>query len=815
MKKVSLLIAMIAFVCGNAFAQFSYDFTDCPAGAKIASTLGMPWSTWSEDPGSSEDGVFAEVDGNMAAYFTYGVDQILAFGDKTTGVYNIEFDVYIEEGKIGYFNLCHHFPNPANSQAVQVYLQCTNDGTTSSNTISDGHGTVHAGSNGSVDLPCRWNDWMHFKIHVDLDQDQAELWFDGELKHTWQWSLNSFGEEGYSDRTLGGVDFFPPVNASNSKFYVDNVVFTVEGGEEELIGDSFEEYPVGGKIAASAIAAGHDWWTTWNNTSGGSNDGTVSDAYASEGSNSGYFTSSSDQVLLMGNVETGAYDFSFDIYTAAGKDGYFNLLHTFPASGNGDWAMQAYFNAESDETNSNSWHSTGHGTVHAAGAKVADLACVEDEWMHVLVHIDCDNDQATLYFNEEEIYTWQWSLGSFGDPGTRVIAGANFFGPMASSQFYVDNIRFVKIGGESAPDIDITPASVSETLEPNDMVISEVVIANNGNSIGDWRGWLDFGEGGEGSQTAEVYLHNNSYGDGIGYSEAYTREMAMRLTPSSYAGSAMGMKLVSAKYYVNNSYASADNNYIFRVYSNGTTNQPEELLAEKTVNSSVLDTWITATFDETIYLTGKTYWITVQVEQAANEFPCSMDSGNYGEESDGNWISNNGSQFYHVYNGDSGITGNWMISANCQGQLVPGTWASIDKEHGSIFGGQSESITLTINSINMPVGSYNATLRISTNDADAAQVEIPVSLYVSPTSVDEASNGKVAVYPNPASSSITVKGEDLSYAAIYNVTGQLVNVVKLNNGENTVDLTMGAGVYFFSIYDHQGNSTVQRVVVTE
>ncbi len=156
-----------------------------------------------------------------------------------------------------------------------------------------------------------------------------------------------------------------------------------------------------------------------------------------------------------------------------------------------------------------------------------------------------------------------------------------------------------------------------------------------------------------------------------------------------------------------------------------------------------------------------------------------------------------------------------MISANCQGQLVPGTWASIDKEHGSIFGGQSESITLTINSINMPVGSYNATLRISTNDADAAQVEIPVSLYVSPTSVDEASNGKVAVYPNPASSSITVKGEDLSYAAIYNVTGQLVNVVKLNNGENTVDLTMGAGVYFFSIYDHQGNSTVQRVVVTE
>ena len=44
MKKVSLLIAMIAFVFGNAFAQFSYDFNDGTAGAKIAQTYGDPWT---------------------------------------------------------------------------------------------------------------------------------------------------------------------------------------------------------------------------------------------------------------------------------------------------------------------------------------------------------------------------------------------------------------------------------------------------------------------------------------------------------------------------------------------------------------------------------------------------------------------------------------------------------------------------------------------------------------------------------------------------------------------------------------------------
>ena len=53
MKKVSLLIAMIAFVCGNAFAQLSFDFNDGVAGAKIAQTDGMPWTTWTDNPGSS------------------------------------------------------------------------------------------------------------------------------------------------------------------------------------------------------------------------------------------------------------------------------------------------------------------------------------------------------------------------------------------------------------------------------------------------------------------------------------------------------------------------------------------------------------------------------------------------------------------------------------------------------------------------------------------------------------------------------------------------------------------------------------------
>ncbi len=810
MKKVSLLIAMIAFVCGNAFAQFSYDFTGCTAGAKVAQTLGMPWTTWSNTPGSSEDGVFGEIGGSMAAYFTYGVDQVAVLGERETGVYDVEFDVYVEEGYIGYFNLMHHYPCN-NDQAIQVYLQATNEGSTT--TVNPGHGTVHAGSIGTCDIPCYSNDWMHFKVHVDCDNDQAQFYFNDQLMCEWQWSFDSFGES-VIDRVLGGIDFFPPGNASNSRFYVDNVVFTALNGSETLVEDSFEEYTVGNKIAVESAAAGHDWWTTWSFNPGSSEDGVVSDAHASIGDKCGYISGSNDQVVLLGNYETGVYDFEFDMFTETGMDGYFNMLHAATGDSNtSKWAMQVYINAEADEKNNTQWHSTGHGTVFAGGGAVADVPCVENEWMHFRVHVDCDNDLATLFYNETEIYTWQWSLDSFGELETRNIDAANFFAAVSTStsKFYLDNVKFTRIGGESAPELSITPEAIIETLGEDDMTTTTVTIENSGNSIGDWAGWLDFGQGAEGTQTAELSYHDGQVASGIGSDDAYSREMGVCFPANDYAGSSMGMKITSAEYYIYDTYKSTDDNYIFRIYGQGLHGQPGELLAEKTVNTSAMGQWITATFDEPVYMTGQTMWVTVELQQGAGEYPLSMDGGIYGEEQNGNWLATNGNSFNHCYSAGS-FEGAWLISVNCQGTLVPATWVSMDKNEGSIFGGNSEDITLTLNSIGLSEPEYNANLVIETNDAELPHVEIPVIMIVDLDAVAENTNSN-NIYPNPSNGSVTVEAQGT--LAIYNVAGQLVRIVNLDSEINTIDMNVENGVYFFSIYDNNGNNTVSRVVVAK
>ena len=212
-------------------------------------------------------------------------------------------------------------------------------------------------------------------------------------------------------------------------------------------------------------------------------------------------------------------------------------------------------------------------------------------------------------------------------------------------------------------------------------------------------------------------------------------------------------------------------------------------------------------------------WATVSLEQNGGEYPLSMDGGEYGEEQDGNWLSTSGNSFSHCYAAPSGTSdgfaGAWLITVNCEGELIPATWATMDKTEGSIMGGQSETITLSINSIGLAMGTdYTANLVINTNDENVAHVEIPVNLAIS-DGVEETVAQLASIYPNPATSVVTLQGENLNSLAIYNVAGQLLRVVKLDNMVNTIDMNVEAGVYFFSVYDNNGRNSVQRVVITK
>ena len=803
MKKVALLIAMIAFVMGNAFAQsFAYDFNDGVAGAKIAQTYGQPWTTWSNAPGGAEDGVFAEIDGTMAAYFTYGNDQVFNLNDLTSGAYNLSFDMYIPDGKDAYNNILHIFNGSGSQWCTEVNYKTTNNGTS----IQAGGVTT------TFEVP--YEAWFNVKYFIDLDSDMAKFYIDGQEITSWTFSLQADGTAGV--RQLAAMDFYPPTNNTKSKYYIDNLLVEPVIQEEVLVYDPFEEYTVGNKIALECAAAGHDWWTTWTNAPGGSEDGVVAD-YNGRGK-CGHFTYGNDQVMLLGDEENGVYDMSFDILVPNDKNGYFNILHHFAGS-NSKWALECYLHAT--KNGNNTVHTPGACLLNVAGQTLDGPTLVYDEWMNFRLHVDTDTDVAQLYYTapggtETLVYEWQWSLDTSGTYYGRKMAALDFFPPQnaSHSEYYLDNFNFKKIGGASAPHVNVDNQAIETQLNPNEMDMLSLTIENTGNSIADWYSYVEFGQGEDGNETAELKLHNGNDGNQIGSSSAFLREMGVSFRSSAYAGSAMGMQITSAKYYINSSYNSADGHYTFRIYGQGLSGQPGQMLAEKTVNNSGSGIWIEAVFDEPIYMTGQTYWATVELSQTAGEYPMSMDDGIYGENQDGNWLSTDGGPFSHCYSAGE-FEGAWLITLNCRGTLVPATWVSLSKDEGAILGGQSEDLILTFNTINLPQGEYSADLMLFTNDEELPVVAIPLKLTCGGVDVAEIEGKGIMVYPNPASSNINIKGENLSAVAIYNVAGQLVGVEKLNAVENRIDLNVGAGVYFFSIYDNDGNRTVQRVVVNK
>ena len=836
MKKVSLLsmfAAMLLF-CGNVFAQSMYfDFEGQTAGEKIAATLGDPWTTWSGAVGGAEDGVFDEAGGTMAAHFTYGNDQVLRLGGIETGVFDLVFDAYVPNGKSAYFNVLHHFAGSGSTWAMQVYICATNDGQNTS-APTEGHGTVHAGSNGTADIPCVWDQWMQYRVHIDMDQDLATLFWNiaGEEEQeicSWQWSLDSYGSNTVG-RTLDAMDFYPPSNGS--EYYVDNIGIVDGADDQVLIFDDFEEYTVGNKIAEEAIAAGHDWWTTWTNHPGGNEDGVVAEA---GGSKCGYISGSNDNVLLLGGQESGAYDLEFSIYCDEGKYGYFNILHEFNGSGS-TWAMQAYVNA-TNNGQSTTTYAPGHGTVHAGENGNADIPGVVGEWMYFRIRVDCDLDIAELYYRTETTYpeeqlivSWQWSLDSFGENTVgRKMDAMDFYAPHSTlGCYYLDNFKYTRIGQETAAALTFDTDAVNLWVAEDDFASVDINISNaEGTSIGDWAGWIDFGMGESGSMTTQINydgeISENSSLVGLNVDDPTLVEVGAMYPGAAYGGSAMGTQIVSAQYvFFTNSETSTigvepNTSVTFRVYGQGLNNQPGTLLAEKTVAYSdiVADDWTVATFDEPVNLTGYNVWITVEYTQSVSGYAMSFDGGanaGYGDY----YRTNGGGAFSRCSEVFSTDYGNFHIRANCQGTPVNGGWATLSKSEGSMAIGESDEVTVMVNALGFVDGDVKtANIVFKTNDPENLEVVIPLTMYVDTDDVAESETQLASVYPNPATSMVTLEGENLNSVAIYNVAGQLLRVVKLDNMINNIDMNVESGVYFFSIYDNNGNNSVQRVVIVK
>lgn len=599
-----------------------------------------------------------------------------------------------------------------------------------------------------------------------------------------------------------------------------------------LISDDFENYEVGNKVAQDGLS----WWTTWSEKPGSAEDAVIVEL---EGNKCAHLTYGVDQVLLLGDEQSGVYDLEFDILVPSGKSGYFNILHDFNG-GNSTWAMQAYLHIK-DDGMSEQVYSAGHGTIHAGGNNVADVECVFDGWMHFRLHVDTDTDKAQYFYTapgEEEVlvHEWQWSLDSFGDGVVgRKLSAMDFFPPMENSEFYLDNFSFTRIGGESTPDMVLDQESLNVSMTKDDVKSVEINIENTGSSITEYVAWVDYGVGQGGTQQEIISyaidpVTNPALITWTDTVSSINFEIAALYPASSYGGSVMGTYITGAAclfvgYVIQGTDISTPTfepgtDIIFRIYEQGINGNPGKVLAEKAIKPEDVSwegEYTFVTFDEPVPLTGFDVYLGVEMTGAPGCTLMNLD-GNKDQAvvGYGDLLRQNNGRFTPVSDdGVDGDSGNWCLFMLCEGAPISGSWAELDKSYGVMPIGESDKVTVNLNSMGLEAAKdYKANVRFSTNIPEKEIIDVPLTLHVYGENVEEILSNTYNIYPNPTSGLVTIEAENIDYIAVYNSVGQLVNIVK--NENNTVDMSSyDNGVYYFNIVDNAGQKSVQRIVVAK
>jgi hypothetical protein len=219
MKKQLLLCLFLLAGAGILRAQTNLYFTNFDsytAGGYAALQAGAPWTTWSAAPGTAEDATISTThaySGTNSAYVINNNDFVLNLYDKTTGRYMVEWRMFVDSGKLGYFNFLSDFTGSTSKWAIQGEIY---------------HDSIFVDADGAskAKVPYAMNTWTHMQLIVDLDDDFATYYIDGVEIVSYKWSKGAQGTD--NSLKLDAIDFFgwdgtgSPVTGA-SGYYLDDI----------------------------------------------------------------------------------------------------------------------------------------------------------------------------------------------------------------------------------------------------------------------------------------------------------------------------------------------------------------------------------------------------------------------------------------------------------------------------------------------------------------------------------------------------------------------------------------------------------------
>lgn len=214
MRKLVLLstLVLFAFIANSQTIIFEDDFESYTAGETLASQT-SDWTTWSGGTTGGEASLVSTTQANSGVNslnVIAGNDMIYDFGNKTSGVYQVEFEYLVAAGAEAYFNIEHAF---GSEWAFSM-------------TYASGTATLANGATPSLTIAYADDTWVNYLIDIDLGNDLITITIDDVEFASWVFSTTEEGAAGMNQ--LGCINFYGP---ANNNFFVDDFVYTeIESG---------------------------------------------------------------------------------------------------------------------------------------------------------------------------------------------------------------------------------------------------------------------------------------------------------------------------------------------------------------------------------------------------------------------------------------------------------------------------------------------------------------------------------------------------------------------------------------------------------
>ncbi len=182
---------------------------------------------------------------------------------------------------------------------------------------------------------------------------------------------------------------------------------------------------------------------------------------------------------------------------------------------------------------------------------------------------------------------------------------------------------------------------------------------------------------------------------------------------------------------------------------------------------------------------------------------------------------------------ETGITvfHNQAIETPYAVRITPPAWAVLTAESGIVAGNGSSWLPIQFNSAagyELPMGEYNATLHLSSNDPENAELQVPITMTVQTTDVIEnaalpETTALKGNYPNPFNPSTVIRF-DLARSgpvrlSVYNMVGQQVATLvdgPLDAGSHSLNWDaspLASGIYLLEMTHSGGRDTSKLMLM--